>query len=107
LRDYVWAARQQFRGAWDAGGAVSVDAEFRFARAPRAGDAGEGQTLVVVRQLPPDGYRAKQPDVDNLAKLVLEAVDHAGIVVDDRQVVELAARKIHGVAAPRARQGGE
>ena len=34
------------------------------------------------------------PDVDNIAKAVLDGCNHAGVWTDDRQVAELVARKV-------------
>jgi Holliday junction resolvase RusA-like endonuclease len=34
------------------------------------------------------------PDVDNIAKTVLDGCNHAGVWGDDRQVAELVARKV-------------
>lgn len=38
-------------------------------------------------------WRATKPDIDNIAKAVLDALVTAGIIGDDRQVVHLSATK--------------
>ena len=40
--------------------------------------------------------RGMGPDIDNLAKAILDALNHSGVWVDDRQVVELHACKFYG-----------
>ena len=37
--------------------------------------------------------RRQKPDVDNIAKAVLDAIVQAGIIVDDTQVVDLAVKR--------------
>jgi len=38
---------------------------------------------------------ANKPDVDNLVKLVLDALNRSGYWVDDAQVCEIATRKVY------------
>ena len=46
----------------------------------------------IVRKRMPRSHTAK-PDVDNLAKAVLDAIQHLGVWVDDAQVTELLVTK--------------
>lgn len=96
LRDHLWAARRQLP-QWDPSGPFGLHAEFRFERAPSSRvPYGKGETIVVVRELEPGNYRVKTPDLDNLVKLVQEALGHSGVADDDKKVVELSARKLQG-----------
>jgi Holliday junction resolvase RusA-like endonuclease len=42
----------------------------------------------------PRGGRTKRPDIDNLAKQILEALELSGIIGDDAEVAFLSARKV-------------
>lgn len=97
LADHLWAVLQGVKGRWNTAAPVGLDTEFHFERAPsKRNPHGEGRTIVVVRSLPLGPWRAKVPDLDNLAKLVQEAVGHSGVVDDDKQVVALSAKKVQG-----------
>ncbi len=39
-------------------------------------------------------FRRQKPDVDNIAKAVLDAIVQAGILEDDTQVVDLEVRRV-------------
>lgn len=96
LRGYLFEARCKLGSAWKRGEAVSLDTEFQFERAPSSRTPhGLGNTIIVVRTIEDAArYRVKTPDLDNLSKLVQETLGHSGVVDDDKQVVELTARKL-------------
>lgn len=75
-------------------GAVRVELAFSFPRP--AGHYGNGRNQGIVRDSAP-AYKTTKPDLDKLARSVLDAL--TGIVfVDDAQVDELLARKRFGAA---------
>lgn len=41
-----------------------------------------------------ENLRTKRADLDNLAKMVLEAIQKSGIVIDDAQVAHMEAEKV-------------
>ena len=43
-----------------------------------------------------------RPDVDNVAKGVLDALTEAGVLIDDKQVAELVVRRVWGEVRPHA-----
>jgi crossover junction endodeoxyribonuclease RusA len=55
---------------------------------------GTGRNAAVVKDSAPRFPWAK-PDIDKLVRLVLDALQDAGVLPDDHQVVELAARKAY------------
>jgi Holliday junction resolvase RusA-like endonuclease len=58
-------------------------------------DYPELETRITVTELPPaPKYRTNVPDVDNLAKQVLEALEESGVVRNDAQVTLLIAEKV-------------
>jgi len=52
-------------------------------------------SLTLRRRAPTLPVRRQTGDVDKLARLVLDALQNAGVLVDDAQVVELTARKAY------------
>ncbi len=66
-------------------GPVAVALEFDYER---------NQTLIDISESHRKKMRIKRPDVDNLAKMVLEAIEESGIVKDDSQVAVLKAEKV-------------
>ena len=54
------------------------------------------RTHISVLPVPPKKgikWRAKRADIDNLAKLIMEALQLSGVVKDDSQVAQLIAKK--------------
>lgn len=77
--------------AWEApAGAVLVSITFYLQR-PK-GHYGSGRNAGTVRPTAPRSPAVK-PDVDKLVRSTLDALTEAGVLRDDAQVVELAARK--------------
>ena len=68
-------------------GAVSVDLAFWFAR-PKGHTGKKG----LKPSAPPD--HTQKPDLDNLAKAVLDCLTEIGMWVDDAQIVGLTLRKV-------------
>ncbi len=66
-------------------GAVSVNLEFDFERM---------QTLIEISASHRKKLRIKYPDLDNLSKMVFEAIERSGIVENDKQVAVLKAEKV-------------
>ena len=66
-------------------GPIAVHLEFDYER---------NQTLIDISASHRKKMRIKRPDVDNLAKMVLEAIEKSGIVKDDAQVAFLKAEKV-------------
>lgn len=92
LTQYLFAAKAQSRSPinpkrpWNPSIPVTVRAGFFF------GDRKDGRTEIEVQQLlEVDTWQ--HVDIDNLCKLVLEALQHSGIVEDDSQVIKLEAFK--------------
>ncbi len=81
---------------WDSGRPVRVDVSFEFPRPRSEGGRGRGygKTVIIVTQLNDRRWRTERPDVDNLAKLVMEGLQHGGAVEDDSQVAKLVAWKV-------------
>lgn len=71
-------------------GPVSVDVLFLLPR-PK-GHYGTGRNADQVKPGAPK-YPAGKPDLDKLARAVLDALVQAGVIGDDAQVVDLDARK--------------
>jgi Holliday junction resolvase RusA-like endonuclease len=74
---------------------VAVTVVFYFER--RSGDYGTGRNAGVVKEKAPN-LKTSKPDVDKLARAVLDSLTTAGVVVDDAQVAQLTVRKQY---APR------
>lgn len=57
------------------------------------------------RKKDPDGliWRTTKPDADNVAKAALDAMEKAGIVADDRQVVDLRVLSLYAERTGPAR----
>lgn len=53
----------------------------------------------------PRRWAPRKPDVDNVAKGVLDALTDAGVWGDDAQVVSLSVHRCWGAVAPRVRGG--
>ena len=81
---------------WDLGRPVKVDTTFEFSKPRSEGGRGRGygKTVIIITQLRNRRWKIERPDVDNLAKLVMEGLQHGGAVEDDSQVTELIARKL-------------
>ena len=65
-------------------GSVSVYLEFDYDRK---------QTQISISDNQLSRHRIKRPDIDNLSKMVLEAIEKSGLVNDDSQVAYLRAEK--------------
>jgi Holliday junction resolvase RusA-like endonuclease len=50
----------------------------------------------------PPLFPSRRPDLDNLCKLVFDALNHAGFYDDDAQIVRLVAAKVHGAVESTA-----
>jgi Holliday junction resolvase RusA-like endonuclease len=95
--------------AWKAGAAAEA-AGVWSPRRPLVGPV-EVRLLVVVRppltRRPRAGaareWSERKPDVDNVAKAVLDALTDAGVWGDDAQVVRLVVDRCWGAIAPRER----
>jgi Holliday junction resolvase RusA-like endonuclease len=86
-RDAVcWHARQALAGRGPLAGPVGVALDFRFVR-PRGHFGRRG----LRPSAPPE--HVVRPDVDKLARAVIDALSEAGVWRDDNQVVQLHARK--------------
>ncbi len=89
-RDAVtWHARRASAGRPPLAGAVAVELAFTFIR-PRWHYGRRG-----LRPSAPLGH-AVRPDLDKLARAVLDALVGAGVIRDDAQVAELHATKGYG-----------
>lgn len=86
-RDVSDAARAGRHVVWL--GPVAVGITFRLPR-PK-GHVGKSGLLPSAPHHP-----AVKPDLDKLARAVLDALVEAGVIVDDSLVVRLAARKVYG-----------
>ena len=71
-------------------GPVHVWLTFCFARP--ASHYGTGRNAGKLKPSAPP-FHTKAPDVDKLARLVLDAMENAGIVANDAQVIQLQAGK--------------
>ncbi len=60
-------------------------------------DAIKSRPMRLLRRKDPDGllWRTTKPDVDNVSKAVLDALEKAGVIRNDTQVVELTARSLY------------
>jgi Holliday junction resolvase RusA-like endonuclease len=85
--DVAAAARAGKLVIWQ--GPVAVGITFRLPR-PK-GHVGKSGLLPSAPHHP-----AVKPDLDKLARAVLDALVEAGVIVDDSLVVRLAARKVYG-----------
>lgn len=74
---------------WPMTGPVSMDLTFTIHRP---------KYVPIIRL----GYPAVYPDVDKLARAVLDATMTAGAIADDGQVVRLTARKVYPATSPLA-----
>ena len=73
------------QGAAPFSGPVSLSVEFDF---------NESVTTITMTEVASEDYRTKRPDVDNLLKQVLEAIEGAGLVTDDAQIARVQAVKL-------------
>jgi crossover junction endodeoxyribonuclease RusA len=80
-------SRSQFRGP------VKLFCLFSYAR-PKA-HYGTGKNAGKVKQGAPT-FKATNPDLDKLCRAVADALQIAGILQDDSQIVILEARKLYG-----------
>lgn len=92
------ALREADRGeeiGWNKDLPVKVKVTFGFAPSKKEGGAGRmrGFTDVVVEPIAMAGYYQKEPDADNLVKMILESLQHGGAVTNDSQVVVLEITK--------------
>lgn len=71
-----------------------VDVEITFTFARSGAHFGTGRNAAVLKAGAPR-WRTNTPDVDKLARGVLDACTAAGVWKDDAQVVALAARKVY------------
>ena len=89
-RDWVRGATIILRSQWGAApleGAVAVELVFVHSRPKR-----------LCRKKDAHGrlWRDRRPDIDNLCKSALDAIQAAGIVADDGQVAVLEGRDMYG-----------
>lgn len=100
LEDLTLLVRKALRehgSRWNPEYPVSIEIKFGFAPAKGVGGRGRkyGYVNVIVEQIDdPERYYPNEPDVDNLSKLVMEALQHGGAVTNDSCVVVLEARKV-------------
>lgn len=85
----AWEARAAWAGRAALTGPVRVSLEFRLPR-PK-GHGGAGGSLRPGAPLRP----TTRPDLDKLARAVLDALTEAGVVADDALVTDLAAAKAY------------
>lgn len=91
----------------------AAEATIRAARLPAIEGAVEVHvTVVVAAPMVPALRRGRgrvgfvgRPDVDNAAKGVLDALQSAGVLADDSQVVCLTVHRVRGAVAPHAAAG--
>jgi crossover junction endodeoxyribonuclease RusA len=101
-REAVRAETQRVMGAWTDGGldgAVQVNLTFKLIR-PK-GHYRTGRNAHLLRDGAP-AYPAGKPDIDKLARAVLDGLTAGGAWKDDSQVVVLACEKVYA-AAPGCR----
>lgn len=84
--------RAMSTGAWLAGTTQPILIDVVFYLPRPAAHYGSGRNGGVVKGSAP-GYPAGRPDVDKLARAVLDGLTMGGAMADDAQVVELQARK--------------
>jgi Holliday junction resolvase RusA-like endonuclease len=86
---------RQRGGDWDPTKPVMVSVDLVFPRPKSEGGRGRGygRTVITVKQVVTESHEIGTADVDNLAKLVLEGLQHGGAVENDRLVVSLYAWK--------------
>lgn len=98
----VYVLRREWGGREPLRGAVVVELEAVFARPKGLTPREQGGTMTKATRAELDaawgdhagrGPCGSKPDVDNVAKLAMDALVKAGVVVDDASVVDLRARK--------------
>ena len=78
-------------------GPIEVELTFCFERP--ASHYGTGKNADRIKGSSPR-FHTKAPDVDKLVRLVLDAMENAGIVANDSQVVQVTAQKEWAVDMP-------
>ena len=73
-------------------GAVLVNLEFRLPRPKH--HYGTGRNATQLRAAAPQ-FPTRTPDIDKLARVLLDALTHAGVIGDDAQVVHLDVWKYY------------
>lgn len=73
------------------GGAIALDATFRFPRP--ASHHGTGRNAGTLKATAPT-HMTVTPDLDKLLRLIGDALVIAGIIEDDSQIVTITARKL-------------
>lgn len=98
----VYVLRREWGGREPLRGAIVVELEAVFARPKGLTPREQGGTMTKATRAELDaawgdhagrGPCGSKPDVDNVAKLAMDALVKAGVMVDDASVVELRARK--------------
>lgn len=90
---YAWKFKEAMRGRPKVQGPVEVELYFGYGRLPRV--------RIVVKESDYPGARVKTPDIDNLQKLIFDALQMA-VVEDDKQIYKVSAVKVDSWAADRA-----
>jgi len=90
------AAMAALPDGWDTEGCFQVVLRFHFAR-PKRHYAASG----LLKGAAPPNWHGQRPDVDKLARAVLDALTDAGVWRDDAQVSSLIAQKVWVTGPPR------
>jgi crossover junction endodeoxyribonuclease RusA len=92
-QDVRFAALEERPSDWDMATAMSVELTFRFPR-PASHYGNKNGIIYLKTSAPPEPVSARLGDIDKLSRAVLDAL--IGVAyIDDRQVVELVARKAY------------
>lgn len=102
LEELTWLVKGMVatRRGWDKSLPLKVIVTFGFSPPKKEGGRGKdhGYIDITCEQLDPqDSYYAKQPDTDNLLKMVCEALQHGGAVKNDSQCVIVVASKLEDI----------
>lgn len=87
----VWLMHNQWGKTRMFTGPVRVDIRAEFARPAKHYRSGRFAHLLTAAA--PHSLHAQKPDADKIARLILDALTHAGVVKDDCQVAELFVEK--------------